>query len=241
MDIVTLDEARTRGLIRYFTGKPCPHGHVAERNVKTRCCIECLNIKQRAYQRRRRLEPEYREAKKAQHRTWEKANPEKTKAANRRYYLAHSGRQAEYSKAWRAANAARARETARRWRAANRHRQREYDRRKRERDPEGRAALLKRLETNPAYEKAGRVNKQARKRASNGRVSAAELAAVRARAKGRCANCGQKRTLEYDHITPLSKGGRHEAKNLQMLCRPCNNEKNARDPIKWAQDNGRLL
>jgi hypothetical protein len=30
-------------------------------------------------------------------------------------------------------------------------------------------------------------------------------------------------------------------KNLQMLCHACNMEKRARDPIEWAQDNGRLI
>ena len=41
MDIVTRKEAKERGLARYFTGKPCPHGHVAERWASTSRCVEC--------------------------------------------------------------------------------------------------------------------------------------------------------------------------------------------------------
>ncbi len=38
----TRAEAKARGLTRYFTGEPCPHGHVAERFASTRQCCECL-------------------------------------------------------------------------------------------------------------------------------------------------------------------------------------------------------
>jgi len=47
MDFFDLDEvvpevvARKRGLQRYFTGVDCKHGHVAERYVTTRRCVEC--------------------------------------------------------------------------------------------------------------------------------------------------------------------------------------------------------
>lgn len=141
---------------------------------------------------------------------------------------------------WRANNGDIARQIARSWRLANPRKQREYDRRKRERDPEGRAALLAKLAAHPAYDKAGSLNRRTRK--SNGdRVTGAELETVKARAKGRCANCGARRKLEFDHIGPLARGGRHDVKNLQMLCHACNMEKRARDPIEWAQDNGRLI
>jgi len=41
VDIVTRKEAKERWLPRYFTGKPCPHGHVAERWASTNSCVEC--------------------------------------------------------------------------------------------------------------------------------------------------------------------------------------------------------
>ncbi len=41
MDVITRKEAKERWLPRYFTGKPCPHGHVVERWTSTSCCVEC--------------------------------------------------------------------------------------------------------------------------------------------------------------------------------------------------------
>ncbi len=36
------------------------------------------------------------------------------------------------------------------------------------------------------------------------------------------------RAMEFDHIVPLSKGGRTELSNLQILCRKCNRSKGNR-------------
>lgn len=35
---------------RYFTGKPCKRGHVAERYVSTRTCVECADERCREWQ-----------------------------------------------------------------------------------------------------------------------------------------------------------------------------------------------
>ena len=45
---------------------------------------------------------------------------------------------------------------------------------------------------------------------------------------GKCANCGVRHGLEYDHVRKLSHGGRSTADNLQMLCRNCNQRKEIR-------------
>jgi hypothetical protein len=41
MQIISRAEAKAKGLNRYFTGKPCKHGHVAERKVFNATCVEC--------------------------------------------------------------------------------------------------------------------------------------------------------------------------------------------------------
>ena len=33
--------------------------------------------------------------------------------------------------------------------------------------------------------------------------------------------------LEYDHITPVSRGGSNTARNLELLCEHCNGKKGA--------------
>ena len=48
----------------------------------------------------------------------------------------------------------------------------------------------------------------------------------------RCAHCGGKDHLEVDHIIPLSKGGRHDEDNFQILCKTCNLKKGSRFEYK---------
>ena len=62
-----------QGNATYFTGKPCPNGHVADRFVSTRACKDCLLEKKAA---------------------WNKANPEKVNAQKRAWI----GANLEYSK-----------------------------------------------------------------------------------------------------------------------------------------------
>src|SRR5439155_9187621 len=45
------------------------------------------------------------------------------------------------------------------------------------------------------------------------------------RDKGRCAQCGSNKLLEFDHIVPLAMGGANTARNIQLLCETCNREK----------------
>ena len=42
MEIIQRKEAKILGLKRYFTNKPCPKGHISERMVSNKCCIQCL-------------------------------------------------------------------------------------------------------------------------------------------------------------------------------------------------------
>lgn len=61
--------------------------------------------------------------------------------------------------------------------------------------------------------------------------------------KFKCPNCGAcvKDKFHVDHITPIALGGHNDKRNLQILCPSCNLKKNRKDPIVWAQENGRLL
>lgn len=40
-EIITRAEARAQGLTRYFTGKPCKRGHIADRFVSSSACVAC--------------------------------------------------------------------------------------------------------------------------------------------------------------------------------------------------------
>lgn len=39
--LISKADARKRGLKRYFTGRACPMGHVAEHYVSNGGCVEC--------------------------------------------------------------------------------------------------------------------------------------------------------------------------------------------------------
>ncbi len=42
---------------------------------------------------------------------------------------------------------------------------------------------------------------------------------------GKCAKCGSRERLEYDHIVPISRGGSNTARNIELLCESCNRSK----------------
>lgn len=42
---------------------------------------------------------------------------------------------------------------------------------------------------------------------------------------GKCARCGSRENLEFDHVIPLSKGGSNTVRNVELLCERCNREK----------------
>jgi len=49
--IISRQEAFRRGLPRYFSGRRCPKGHIAERRTRTYDCVECRKERKRAARR----------------------------------------------------------------------------------------------------------------------------------------------------------------------------------------------
>ncbi len=44
MKTITRGQAKTQGLTRFYTGKPCSQGHMAERAVSNKKCVICRNL-----------------------------------------------------------------------------------------------------------------------------------------------------------------------------------------------------
>ena len=59
-------------------------------------------------------------------------------------------------------------------------------------------------------------------------IPAAMRRAVWQRDQGRCARCGARERLEFDHIVPLSRGGSNTERNIELLCQDCNRAKSDR-------------
>lgn len=55
------------------------------------------------------------------------------------------------------------------------------------------------------------------------------------RDKGQCVWCQSKENIEFDHKTPVSKGGNSEVCNIQLLCRSCNRKKRTKDAAQAEQ------
>lgn len=81
MNIVTRSQALRQGLKRYFTGKPCSRGHIAERQTSNYTCLECKKIADASdFQKHRksRMEKSHQ---------WKQSNPSKRRKHLKSYYL----------------------------------------------------------------------------------------------------------------------------------------------------------
>lgn len=83
-------EAKVAGAPRYFTGKACSHGHVAERLTSNGMCTTCMD----AFNAQQKVALGFRRA----------YVPERAKAAQFRYYRAHGDQMRAMAKAKRIAS-----------------------------------------------------------------------------------------------------------------------------------------
>jgi 5-methylcytosine-specific restriction endonuclease McrA len=84
----------------------------------------------------------------------------------------------------------------------------------------------------------------AQRRAAGGAYTKEDIEEMIKKQKFKCANCLVKikgSNYHVDHVMPIKLGGTNHLYNLQVLCPPCNLKKSAKDPIVWANENGRLL
>lgn len=130
-DLISRQYAIANGLGKYFTGKPCRKGHVAERWVAG-ACVQCVSDRKkelyqtnrdavlayskvqskiyRAQNKEACLERNYAWREKnldkvrAQEKARRLANPEKDRAKARKYYYAHKELELARQKEWRIAN-----------------------------------------------------------------------------------------------------------------------------------------
>lgn len=79
-------QALAEGLTRYFTGRPCKYGHVAERLTSSRDCLTCSNEKRKSY-RQKNIEKE-----RIRQDSWTRENRDKVNANNRRYKKANTAK-----------------------------------------------------------------------------------------------------------------------------------------------------
>lgn len=92
--LISKSEAKSAGLLRYFTGVACRHGHVEERRTSTGDCVECSKIRQQMDQARQYKKDHY-EKNKEQVLLRAKTNYEKNRAEKISYAVEYQRKHAK--------------------------------------------------------------------------------------------------------------------------------------------------
>lgn len=223
-EIISRAEAIRRGLKRYFTGKPCPKGHISERRVQSFGCYACERIRYKEWYHANK------EISAKATREWCARNPDKVRKHRQDQYIKNRVKRLAEHKEYYRTN----REIARQKGAAD------YQRRK----DVFKLRARKWATANPDNVRVYRNRRRTRLRQSNGSHTAADLKHILELQKWRCAYCRanlRKVVRHVDHIVPLSKGGANTKDNLQYLCESCNQRKAAKDPLEFARQMGKLI
>jgi len=86
MNNITRSEAKKQRLTRYYTGKPCLHGHVSKRATRNGECLDCAQIRLNAWreenpekraEHRKKHKQLHRDIENQQHKAWLNADPQR--------------------------------------------------------------------------------------------------------------------------------------------------------------------
>lgn len=155
------------------------------------------------------------------------ANKEWILPRQKEYTFQHREHKSEVDKKWRLANKTRKRENAHRYHVENRERENARTRRWKK--------------ANPARVHALNSQRRARLLGAEGDGFTAEDRALQLRSqKGICWWCSKLmgNDVTDDHVIPLTKGGKHDPRNIVLCHSKCNCSKSDKLPQEWA---GRLF
>lgn len=223
--VVTREQAKATGQTRFFTGKPCKHGHLSQRTTCNGGCIQCNAIMTQALYR---VEgPEKRQRRLTTTLAWIADRKEERLAYGREYAKANK-------------------EKYRARKIANRELLNAQAREARKRNPEqanARAARYAKTPKGRLNSAAGAMRRYARLLGAEGTYDAQDVRRIGDLQNWKCHWCGKptKQSFHVDHIEPLSKGGSNWPNNLCVACPSCNRQKSATDPLEFARRLGRLV
>lgn len=224
MQVILRKEARNQGLSHYFTGIACVRGHICERSVKSKKCVQCNRDRVRKWQRENpdKIAQQRDRNRESINQSCRRSRQKKLE----KYRLKHAE--------WVAQNPEKAASSARASRAKK---------------PEKYRALHREWSAKNKDKVAANAKiQQARRRAATGKFSKQDVASIMAAQRNKCAYfkvCGigfrSKDQYHIDHILAVSKGGTSDPSNIQILCPDCNRRKGAKDAVAFMQASGFLL
>jgi len=202
MNIITRKEANEKGLKRYFTGKLCIRGNIAERYPNGNCLCEDCQVLKREITHKWNVGPriEYR-----------KANRKELNKKRRMVYAKNPRKVLKAVHKWRKDNPEKAKEIQQKWRESNKEKAKECQQKWQKNNP-------------------GRIShhvslRRARKKGAAGSHTLEEWRMLKILHGYKCAICGKEKKLTRDHIIPLTRGGSDCIENIQPLCKSCNSRK----------------
>ena len=88
-----------------------------------------------------------------------------------------------------------------------------------------------------------RENHARRREQKGGKLPYGTVPKIGLAQRWKCAacQCAIRKRYHIDHIVPLAKGGRHEPRNIQLLCATCNLRKGAKPPEEFMRQLGLLV
>lgn len=239
--------------LRYWTGRPCANGHLAERQTSNATCIECRNEKEAKRRLQARSVAPYKRDPRAR---------AEAKAAGAPFYRTEipciNGHLAERFtsnglctvcfREWFGKNRERLLAKMAEYRRSDPEAVSAGKRRSRQKNPQKYIAYTKKWEAeNPERarlnRKVGAHRRRKKIEASTMHHTANDVQRILKEQQGKCAYCRVSLNNGYriDHIVPIAKGGTNAPANVQLTCAPCNFKKAAKDPLTFAAELGLLL
>lgn len=186
-------------------------------------------------------------------------HPERRKETSSAYYKNNADKQAIYKAAYKKENAQRIKEANALYRAKTQDERNAYNENYRKTNKEKivesnaayrennqekvKAANRAWVKANPEAIKIVKHTRRAKEKSLGGKLSKGITSLLMSEQGGKCAGCLfdlTKTGHHLDHVMPLALGGANQDWNMQLLCPPCNHQKNATHPLDWMMAKGIL-
>jgi hypothetical protein len=159
---------------------------------------------------------------------WAAANPERKKEADARWAAEHPEKAKAKGAKWYTEHSEKVKIAAAKWAA--------------EHPEKVKAIKSKWSKTHPLVVRAQNSRRNARKRSAIGSYTASEFRVLCDESSWQCSYCAAVldiKTVQADHVVPLSRGGSNYIKNIAVACKPCNASKNNTPLPVWLSRTGR--